>query len=65
MRRWLLWRCRVKLKPGRWLGYSADTDDDKARESAARRLGCAVEELEVKSNGGAVIVRRKGDKNDS
>jgi len=51
-------RRRVKLKPGRWLGYSADTDDDKARESAARRLGCAVEDVEIVRDA-IVKVRRK------
>ncbi len=51
----------MKLKPGRWLGYSADTITDDARKHAARLLGCGVEELEIKRDGGAVLVRRKDE----
>ena len=50
----------MKLKPGRWLGYSASTSDDDARTAAARRLGCEPQELEVERDA-IVKVRRKGD----
>lgn len=49
----------MKLKPGNWLGYSADTTEPDARKHAARRLGCGVEEMETKRDEGAVLVRRK------
>jgi len=51
----------TQLKPTEWLGYSADTDDDRARWAAARRLGCSPQELEVVRDRGAVRVRRKRD----
>ena len=53
----------TQLKPTEWLGYSADTDDDKARWAAARRLGCGVEDVEIKRDAGAVKVRRKENNN--
>lgn len=64
------WRIKARvaladLRPGRWLGYSADTGADDARKHAARRLGCGTEELEVKDNGGAVLVRRRKDADQS
>ena len=49
------------LRPGRWLGYSTNTTEPDARKHAARRLGCSPQELEVESNGGAVLVRRKDE----
>lgn len=51
----------MKLKPGSWLGYSASTTEPDAREHAARRLGCSPQDVEVESNGGAVLVRRKDE----
>ena len=52
------------MKPNEWLGYSASTSDEDAREAAARRLGCSPQELEVVRDA-IVKVRRKGDKGDS
>ena len=49
----------TQLKPSEWLGYSAATSDDEARRLAARRLGCGVEDVEIKRDAGAVKVRRK------
>jgi len=51
----------TQLKPGRWLGYSADTSDADARRLAARRLGCSPQDVEIMRDVIVKVRRREMD----
>ena len=47
----------LELKPGEWLGLELAFTNERARAYGARRLGCDLEQIEIRRTGGAVLVR--------
>ena len=49
----------ASMRPGNWLGYSADTPEAKAKELAAKKLGVPEERVELLETGGCWLAREK------